>query len=75
MEATQSEKMLKSKNKSRPVVQYWRNRLQENPILYEKTGFCMGAPLGSEDRAWVPRGKVLEMADFGGLPIHGNPVG
>jgi len=25
-----------------------------------------GSPLRSEDRAWVPRDKVLEMANFGG---------
>ena len=33
----------------------------------------MGAPLGSEDRAWVPRGKVLEMADFGGVAHTWQP--
>ena len=38
-------------------------------VLYEKNGFCMEAPLRSEYRAWVPRGKVLEMANFeGGRP-------
>ena len=62
---------------------------QINANLYEKNGFRMkkwilyGSPLRSEDRAWVPRGKVLELANFvggsegggGRSPIHGNTIG
>ena len=33
----------------------------------------MGAPLGSEDRVWVPKGKVLEMADFWGVAHTWQP--
>jgi len=35
----------------------------------------MATSLRSEDKACVPRGKILKIAELERSPIHGNPIG